>query len=196
MIKRDDPDRIIKDCADVIEHLKWSRDLQPEIIKAHYYRGRANHHKGVVDIDEGCFRHAVHDFEQVARNHNADPHIHAMALYYCGVCSGGLGNDEPSKDYFEKALNKFDTIANNPGTDYDMLARALHYCGVCCDKLSQLEQSKPYFYLEQSQSYHERADESGFVNEPQPYDLGAIVQKSEDLKKRVMGKLGITEDSE
>ena len=187
MMNRDDPDRIIKDCADVIEHLKWSRDLQPEIIKAHYYKGRANHHKGVVDIDEGCFRHAVHDFEQVARNHNADPHIHAMALYYCGVCWGKLRNDELSKDYFEKALKEFDTIANNPGTDYDMPARAFHYCGVCCDKLSQLEQSK---------SYHERADESGFVNEPQPYDLGAIVQKSEDLKKRVMGKLGITEDSE
>ena len=131
---------------------------------------------GVVDIDKGCFRHAVDDFGQVARNHNTDPHIHAMALYYCGVCWGELRNDELSKDYFEKALNEFDTIANNPGTDYDMPARTLHYCGVCCDKLSQLEQSKPYFYLEQSKSYHERADESGFVNEPQPHYLEPVLK--------------------
>ncbi len=72
-------------------------------------------------------------------------------------------------------------------TDYDMRAKALCYCAVCCDELC---------YNERAECYFEKAEESGFVNDPQPHYLGAIVQKSEDLKKRVIEKLGITEDPE
>ena len=200
MNKRVNPDKIIKDCTYVIERLIHHPDIDkvrallPERNKAHFYRGRAKYNKGVVLPDQGCFSNAEHDFAQVARNSNADPNIRVMALYYCGVCWGKLHNDDLSKDYFEKALNKFDEIADNPNTDYEARVKALYYCSCCCTDLWEIEHVKSY--LEKAEVYIRKAEESGFVDEPQLHYLGAIVQKSEDLKKRVMGKLGITEDSE
>ena len=175
---KENPDRIIKDCTDVIEHLRGCKDVESEQSEAHYYMGMAFYNKGVVDIDKGCLGNAEYYFSQVACNRKADPYLRAMALYSCGVCWGKLRNDEQSKDYFEKALNEFDTITNNPGTDYDMRARALHYCSKCCDDLG---------YDQRAESYSDKAEESGFCDEPQLHYLGVIVQKSEDLKNRVMG---------
>ena len=36
MMTRDEPDRIIKDCTDMIEHLKGRINLQPELIMVNF----------------------------------------------------------------------------------------------------------------------------------------------------------------
>ena len=182
MITREDPDRIISDCNDVIEYLKLRRDLQPELMKAHYYKGKANYNKGVVHRDKGCLSIADYDFAQVAHNRHADSHMRSMALFHRGVYWKASGI-QYSKEYFEKALDKFDKIANDPKTDYDMRAKTFYYCSLCCTELCHNERAECYF---------EKAEGSGFVDEPQLHYLGSIVQKAEDLKKRVMEELGIT----
>ena len=184
MITREDPDRIIADCNDVIERLKWRKDLKPELVEAHYYKGKANYNKGVVHTDKGCLSMADHDFAQVEHhNRHADPYIRAMALFYRGVYWKASGT-QYSKEYFEKALDKFDKIANDPKTDYGMRSKTFYYCSLCCTEL---------YHNDRAECYFEKAEGSGFVDEPQLHYLGSTVQKADYLKKQVMGKLGITQ---
>ncbi len=78
-----DPNKIEKDCTDMIVVLESHIGLLPE---AYYYRGRARHYKGVKDGDLSSIGNALDDFERAAYDDNADPQIRAEAFYYCGLC--------------------------------------------------------------------------------------------------------------
>ena len=133
-----DPNKVEKDCTDMIASLESHAGLLPE---AYYYRGRARYYKGVKDGDLSSIGNALDDFERAAHDDNADPQIRAEAFYYCGLCWEKLGNRNKSKDYFR------------------------------------------------------RAKESGLTNKSLSHDLGTIIPKVGDLKKRGMEKLGITKDA-
>ena len=126
------PDRIMMDCDNIINHLKSRPDLLSEKIEAHYYRGRARYTKGVNNKDEFSISNALDDFQKVAHNENVDRHICAEASYFCGLCWVETGQPKRSECYFK------------------------------------------------------RAEEGGFHAALSPYDLGTIIPKVEDLKKRLM----------
>ena len=114
-MKRVDPDRIIDNCTDVIDHLVHSPDkdkvlsLLPEWDKAQFYRGRAYYYKGEIKGDKGYFFQSEHDFQQVADNNRADLDMRTMALYFRGLCCKKLGQDERSECYLDRARkNGFD----------------------------------------------------------------------------------------
>lgn len=100
MIVQVDPNKIEKDCTDMIADLESRVGLLPE---AYYYRGRARYYKGVKDEDLSSIGNALADFERAAHNDNADPQICAEAFYYCGFCWEKLGNCNKSKDCFRRA---------------------------------------------------------------------------------------------
>ena len=109
MMKRVNPDRIIKDCTDVIDHIVRAPvpSLLPERDKAKYYRGRARYYKGEVESERGDFLTALSDFLTVAQNHRTTARdMRAIAWHFCGLCCKKLGEDERSECYFDKARRK------------------------------------------------------------------------------------------
>lgn len=98
-----DPDKIMMDCDNIINHLKSCPDLLSEKIEAHYYRGRARYTKGANNKDEFSISNALDDFQKVAHNDNADRHTCAEASYFCALCWAELGQPKHSECYFKKA---------------------------------------------------------------------------------------------
>ena len=107
MMTRDDPDRIIKDCTDMINHLLSRLDLRTEQMKLHYCRGRTLYYKGEIESDKGSFHVALSDFLKVAQDRiRTNRDLRSIAWHFCGLCCQSLGQSERSECYFDKARKK------------------------------------------------------------------------------------------
>ena len=116
-----DPDRIMMDCDNVIDHLKSCPDLLSETIEAHYYRGRARYDKGMKNNDESSISNALADFGRVAYDDNADHDIRAEAFHFSVLCWEALDSPDNAEKYRQQA--KASGIINEPQpTDIGIIA--------------------------------------------------------------------------
>ncbi len=103
-MKRNDYDRIINDCTDMIKRLLSCMDLRTERMKLYYCRGRALYYKGEIESEKGCSRRALSAFLTVAQDRiRTDRDMRAVAWHFCGLCCQKLREDERSECYLDKA---------------------------------------------------------------------------------------------
>ena len=108
------------------------------------------------------------------------------AYYYRGRARYYKGVKDEDLSSIGNALDDFERAAHDGNADLQIRAEAFYYCGLCWEKLGNRNKSKDYF---------RRAKESGLTNKSLSHDLGTIIPKVGDLKKRGMEKLGITKDA-